>query len=289
MFGRFFERLRRGWRLAKMAFGVLWDDKRLLWFPFISFLCLLLVLATFLLPLLASQDFRNLMNQGNGQNFKNATSNILYYAVLFAFYVCSYFVIIFFNSALVACVILRFNGEDATPDDGLRAAFSRLPQIFMWALVSATVGLVLKIISDRSEKLGKIVADLLGTAWGIMTYFVVPVLVVEKTGPFKAIKRSCSVLRKTWGESFAADFGIGFILFLLLLVCFIPAIVGGLLGWPAVLIGTVISLVLVFLLCLVSSAVHVIIVAALYQYAAMKQTPSEYFKEGTLRNAFRAT
>jgi hypothetical protein len=272
-----------------MAFGVLRDDKKLLVFPLISFLCLLLVLATFLIPLLANQDFRDLLMQRNGKNFNNLTSNVLYYAILFAFYVCSYFVIIFFNCALVACVILRFNGEDPTPDDGLRAAFSRLPQIFMWALVSATVGIVLKIISDRSEKVGKIVADLLGTAWGIMTYFVVPVLVVEKVGPFKAIKRSCSVLRKTWGESFVANFGIGFIMWLLFLVSLLPLILCSFLGWPAVLVGLGITLFLIFMLSLVSSAVHVIIVAALYQYAAMKEPPTEYFKEATLRNAFQAT
>src|SRR5437870_9625977 len=113
-------------------------------------------MVSFLLPLIWSDAFLNI----NGIN--GAASNVVYYLLLFAFYFCNYFVIVFFNSALIACVLIHFDGEHPTLGDGFRAAFSRLPQIFLWALVSATVGLTLKIIQERSEKLGKIVAALLG-------------------------------------------------------------------------------------------------------------------------------
>ena len=68
--------------------------------------------------------------------------------------------------------------------------------------------------------MGQFVAGLLGMAWSITTYFVIPVLVVEKKNPFEAMKRSVGILRKTWGESLVANFGIGLIVFLLIIPIF---------------------------------------------------------------------
>src|SRR5436309_12070400 len=115
----------------------------------------------------------------NGQ-LLDANNNPVWWAwlVAFAFYFCTYFVIIFCNAALISCALLRFNGQNPTLGDGFRAAFARLPQIFAWALVSATVGVLLKLIEQAHEKVGEFVAGLLGTAWSILTYFVVPVMVV---------------------------------------------------------------------------------------------------------------
>jgi hypothetical protein len=285
MFERFFDRLRRGWRMGRTALGVLASEKKLLIFPLLSCIALLMVLASFLLPLLLNQDFLDMLNNQNGGNVNQAAHNVLYYVLLFAFYVCSYSVIVFFNSALVACALIKFNGEEPTLDDGFRAAFSRLPQILMWALVSATVGVALKFIQNRSGKLGQIVAGLLGTAWGIMTYFVVPVLVVEKLGPFDAIKRSWSIMKRTWGEGLAANFGVGLVIFALTLLSLIPFFLGMMIGGWAVLIGLLVTMALIALLSLVSSAANSILTAALYLYAAQDRVP-EGFKEATLRRAF---
>src|SRR5262249_39867725 len=128
-----------------------------------------------------------------------------------------YFVIIFFNAALVSCALMRFNGVEPTLGDGLRAASLRLPQILLWALVSATVGMILKAIENSSEKVGQFISGILGMVWTVITYFVVPVLVVEKTGPFAAISRSTSILKKTWGESLVGGIGITLFIFLLAL------------------------------------------------------------------------
>src|ERR1700676_5208466 len=144
-----FERISRGWRLGMMAFGVLRTDKKLLVFPLLSGLCCLVVLASFATPLVMSQRFRDLVNQG--QDMDNPT----WYAVLFAFYFVNYFVIVFFNAALVTCALMSINGEEPTIGAGFDAACKRLPQILGWALVSATVGVILKVIEDRSAKVGQ--------------------------------------------------------------------------------------------------------------------------------------
>ena len=129
---------------------------------------------------------------------------LLYYGLLFLFYFLNYFIVIFFNSAVIACAILRMRGGEPTLSIGFNAALSRLPQIVGWALVAATVGLILRALENVARKrgnlVGQIVAGLLGMAWSVVTFLVVPILVVEKKGPFEAVKESAALLRKTWGE-----------------------------------------------------------------------------------------
>jgi len=278
-----FERLSNGWDLAKQSWRVLMLDKELLLFPVFSGIACLLVLASFVVPLWSTGYVDTVLNE------EAPSDNVVAWILLFCFYAVNYFVIVFFNSALVACSIIRFRGGDPTVSDGFRAASKRLPVIFGWALVSATVGILLKAIESRSERVGQFVAAILGTGWSIATYFVVPVLVVENMGPVDAVKRSWSVIKKTWGEAIGANFGIGFITFLGFLACLAPILGGGFLigngmtvaGGVAIVLG-VVGLMLV---SLISSTLNTIILAALYLYAADNEVPQQ-FDSGLLRNAF---
>jgi len=265
-----FDRMAMGWRLGMTAFGVLRSDKKLLVFPLLSAICCVIVLLSFATPIVLSERFRDLIDRQQGLN------DVVWYILLFAFYFANYFVIVFFNSALISCALARFNGMEPTLSDGFNAAARCLPQILGWSLVSATVGVLLKVIEDRSEKVGQIVSGLLGMAWGIMTYFAVPVLVVEKVGPIEAVKRSCSIMKKAWGESLAANFGAGLLIFLMFLVALIPAILGAVIGGPALIAGIIVTVVLMMIVSLISSAVNTIIVTALYQYAAYDKVPDEF-------------
>jgi uncharacterized membrane protein (DUF485 family) len=269
-----------GWELMKASGRVLRLDKELLVFPFLSGIACLLVVGSFALPMFLSGAFT--IDHHAGQ----VTQNPLAYVVLFAFYFCNYFVIVFFNSALVACAIIRFNGGDPTLSDGLQAAASRLPQILGWSLVSATVGFVLKMVESRSEKLGTFVAGLLGLAWSIATFFVVPVIVVEKLGPIDAIRRSGSILRQAWGESFVANQGIGLFVFLFSLLACIPALLGVLSHVPALMIaGIAVTVLAIVILSAVSAALHSILLAAIYVFAANGRVP-DAFERGSLESAF---
>lgn len=279
-----FDRIANGWELAKESFAVLRLDKELLLFPLISGLSCLLVLGSFVAPLWNSPYVQVVFDDGK------LPDDPLAYAILFAFYAVNYFVIVFFNSALVACAIIRFKGGDPTVADGLRAATNRLPQILAWSLASATVGVVLKAIESHSEKVGQVVSALLGAAWSIATYFVVPVLVVERVGPIDAVQRSFAVLRKTWGEALSANFGIGLITFLAMIILgFGPLAVGGILlaSGSAVLGGVLLAAGVAGLIvtALVSSALDSILLAALYLYAAEGAVPRQ-FNESLLRHAF---
>jgi hypothetical protein len=276
-----FERVSRSFELARSSWDVLRKDKQLLLFPILSGIACLLVLVSFAVPgyFLLDKFFD-----------PDGTPQLAFYPYAFAFYFCNYFVVVFCNSALVHCALMRFNGDSPTLGDGFRASFARLPQIFAWSLVSATVGLLLQIIENCHEKAGPIIANILGFAWSVVTYFVVPVLVVEKIGPIAAVKRSLQILKKTWGEALIGNIGLG----LFMLVLAIPgAIIAGvgiyLLANVSIALGaTVLILAVVYFLILsaVSSAMSTIFLGALYQYAAFDKVPSG-FDEGTMRSAFK--
>src|SRR5579872_1003473 len=224
-FVHMFDRITNGFDLARCSWAVLIKDKHLILFPIISGMLFLLVIASFAVPLATLVDWRDF--QQHLQQNKNKPP-MWVYPVTFAFYFCCYFVMIFCNSALVSCALLRFNGQEPSLGDGFRASCARLPQILAWAFVSASVGLILKLIENAHEKIGEFISAILGTAWSIMTFFVVPVLVVEKVGPFEAVGRSVSLLKKTWGEALIGRLGLGLFLFLLAIPVFL-LFVGGVL------------------------------------------------------------
>ena len=282
-----FERIANGWQLTQQSWRVLMLDKGLLLFPLISGVACLFVMASFAIPLWASGYHAVLLDEG--VDGIGQTQQIIGYVVLFAYYFVNYFVIVFFNSGLIACAVIRFKGGNPTVADGFSAVLARLPQIAGWALVAATVGVILKMIESRSERVGQIVASLLGMAWSAVTYFVVPVIVVEKTGPIDAAKRSLQVLKKTWGEALVANFGIGIIIFLATLVALIPLVSGVVaIATGAVwlgIIGVVVGIVALLLVSLIGSALNTIIIGALYLYAAEGTAPRQ-FDDDLLRHAF---
>lgn len=281
-----FARLGNGFELAKQSWQVLRQDKHLIVFPLLSGICCLMVMATFAIPLVMSGAVENAMARDGEAG--DPMQNPVYLAVLFAFYFVNYFVIVFFNSALIACAVKSFYGERPTIGDGISASMSRLPQIAGWALLSATVGLILRVIESRSEKVGAIVSGLLGMAWAAASFFVVPVLVIEKAGPIEAIKRSATILKSTWGESLGAKGGIGFFGFLASLP-FIVMIVGGAFLTASIGVAGVAVIVLgvigLMIVSLATSAMSAIVQAAIYMYGANGDAPAG-FDAGNLRGLF---
>jgi len=273
-------RIRGAWLLARQSWRGLMLDKELLVFPLLSGIACLLVLAAF---------FAGIFFTGNARA-DEATGNAMSWVLLFLYYFVNYFVIVFFNSALVECAMIRFRGGDPTVADGMRAATARLPQILAWVLLAATVGVVLRALQERFALLGRIVIALLGAAWAIATYFIVPVLVVEKLGPFDALKRSVTIMRETWGESLVSHVGIGaatgLITFLVVLLIGIVSVALAVAASNmAVLLGGAVLIVAVLVLAaLVSSALTTIVLSALYLYAAEKQVPQAF--DGVAQFAF---
>lgn len=274
-------RLSSSWTLLKASWAVLRADKELIIFPIIAFVGSIVVTLTFMVPMILTRMFDGL-SEGNGQ------FGVI--VVTFLFYVVQYTIIIFANSALVGAAMIRLKGGDPTVRDGLNIASQHCGAILGYAVISATVGMVLRWLSERGL-LGRIVSSLFGMAWNVITYLAVPVLVIEGIGPVDAIKRSGALLKKTWGEQIVGNLGLGAVfglIFLVLILLFVPVIVAvASTQSTALIIAVIVGYVLLFIgLGLFSSALSGIYTAAVYQYATSGDT-GEFFDASLVQNAFR--
>ncbi len=275
-------RVTNSWELIKASAAVLRADKELLVFPIVSAIGVLIVTVSFALPIILTSLVDAVVAGG---------AMVLGVVVLFLFYLAQYFVIFFANSALVGAVMIRLRGGDPTIGDGFRIAFDHVGAIFAYALISATVGMILRWLSERTGAIGQIAISLIGLAWNIATYLVVPVLVVEGVGPVDGIKRSVALVRKTWGEQIVGNFSIALVFGLLaLLVTLLGAgsIVLAVMAKSVVLIVLVVLAVVLSLalLALASATLSGIYTAAVYRYAVTGETGG-FFREDLVEQAFR--
>jgi len=268
-----FERISRSIELVKVSWGILMEDKKLLAFPVMSGIVTLLVIATFILPLIFT----------NGMLETNTIAGIV---ILFLFYVVSYFVVIFFNVGLISCVNARLHGQSMSVGEGLSAAARHVGSILVWAIIAATVGLILRLIEERVGFLGQIAAGLVGGIWTLVTMFVVPVLVFEEKGVFEAMKESLGLFKKTWGESVVGSLSIGLVFFAIGIVAFVLVFATLFLGNPIIFLAAgALYIILIAILAILASAMQGIFVVALYTYAKTGQVPS-VFKRELVERAF---
>jgi hypothetical protein len=278
-----FAKISYTWALMRASWDVLKKDKTLLLFPLLSGICCLMVLLSFAVPMFITGAWHP---PARGASQVDVT---VYYGILFLFYLANFFVITFFNTAIISCAMLRMAGGNPTVGDGFREAAARLPQIAGWALLSATVGLILRIIEDRSKWVGKIVAGLLGMAWTVTSFMVVPIIVAERKGPIGALKGSAEVLRKTWGEQLVGSFSFGMIFGMLSLPAVAMIVIAIILGNIVMImlsIGVAVGYLIV--LSLVQSALQSIFQAAVYLYAYNNGLAPEGFDSDLLAGALHA-
>ena len=267
------------WELVKASFRVLKADKELMIFPIISSIGLVIVTLSFFVPSI----FAGLFSENNW--------GILSFVVAFLYYIVQYAVIFFFSTALVGAAMIRLKGGDPTVKDGFRIAFSRFGAIMGYAVIAATVGMILKAIAKKGG-LGKMISSVLGFGWSVATFLVVPVLAVEGLGPIEAIKRSVSHLRRSWGEQIVGNFGIGAVfalVFILTILLYIPimwlVVTYIQTTWVIILTGILMVLFLM-IIGLVQSTLSGVYTAAVYQFATTGES-SGFFDENLVRQAFR--
>lgn len=281
-----FETWGRSWQLVKASWAILQSDKELIWFPIISGIVTILISIVMFIPSIAVSI--TLFSSGASEN----VSQVVGFVGLFIFYLVTYTITIYFNTALIGAAMIRLDGGDPSMKDGFEIANSRLGKIVGFAAISATVGIVIRFLQERGGILGNIVAWLGGMAWNLATFLVIPVLVVHDIGPIDAIKKSTSMLRQTWGEQITGNFSIGGIFFLFYLAVVIVG--GGLIFMVvsatesiAMVIG-VISLVVIAMIIIgvIQGALSGIYQAALYRYAESGVTPDN-FDISLIQGAFK--
>jgi hypothetical protein len=250
----FFTRLSNGWNISMNSFKVLKANKDLIVFPVISGCSMLIVMASFAIAMFAASD-------GKIERFY-LSQPVAQYLWLFLFYLVNYFIIVFFNMALIHCTRSYFKGEEVNLRDGINFSLSRMGVIFSWAVFAATIGAILKVIQENSGIIGKIITGIIGIVWNIATFFVVPVIAYENAGPIDAFKRSSQIMKEKWGESLSGNFSFGLVQFIAILFIAVPLFFLG--SLVNTFLGIALAALGAFIVIATISAAQTIFISAVY-------------------------
>ncbi len=251
------ERISRSFRLAGASWAVLRQDKELMVLPVLSAVASLAIAATFVVPIfLTSPDVG-----------AEGTLGLLHYLALFMMYLALAYITIFFNAALIHAANQRMDGGDPTLRTALRGAAQRAVTILPWATVSATVSVVLRAIEERAGFIGRIVIGLVGMAWALVTFLVLPLMVLEKMSVGDAIKESANLFKRTWGENVAVQFGLGLVATLALIPVIALGALAASVGGAVAITGVTVAVIASILIVVILSTLSGIFQTALYRYA----------------------
>lgn len=277
---KLFDRLGRGWDLGIKSLEVIGAHPKLLLFPVLSGVALLAVLISFGGAFLGLAGFDPEAMEAI-INRMEQSGEVVFWLVTFVFYLVTYFIIVFFNVALVHNVRLIFAGEEPSIQAGISFSAQRAHQILAWAAVAATVGMILQALEER---LGSWVSGLLGFAWSLATYFVVPTLAAEDIGPIEALKRSSRTIRERWGESIGAGFSLGLFTLAGIVISLITGFLFSFLLHPGV--GIPLGILTFLLTLVVNGAARNVFLTAAYEHT-QGNTPDAFDAE-TLDGVFMA-
>lgn len=276
----FFERIESSLHLIRSSLEVLRSDPELLFYPVIALALFILVGLSFFGGIMAW--LVNPLSRGN----PSSNSFWIAFLLLGGFYYIAYFIGMMCNAAVIGAAMIRLRGGDPTVGDGLAAAARNALPLAGWAGIAATVGVFLRMIENAAERsgglFGRIAIGVAGVAWSALTFFVVPVILFESTGPFEGLTRSARLFKERWSETLAGQFGIGLAMGLIALpFAFLVAVGAKAENWPAIIAGGVGF----GILAIVGATLSGIFNSALYHFATTGQTLGP-FSRGELASAF---
>ena len=263
--GGFFGRLRTGLKLSKDSLAVIRDHPKLLAFPLLGGIATIGFWIVFLIPLWIAGLF------GSGIEI----------VVLFMLYFLTTFSATFFTASLVFAVNQAFHGEEPLLGESMRAAWQRKTAIAVWAIVAATVSVILKKAEESNNPLARIMSSLFAVGWTVMTFFIVPVIVFEDVNARSMFSRSASTFRDTWGESIGVGMGVTIIQFLLgILAVAVAVAIAGVLWLLSPAAGRFVGILLVVsalvVTYLIGQTIWAVTKTALYVYAAEERVPEQF-------------
>ncbi len=277
---KLFDRLGNGWTLGIKSLEIIANHPKLLLFPVLSGIALMLILLSFATAFFGMAGFDPALIEGVFERIEEMGQSVSI-MIGFIFYLITYFVVVFFNVGLVHNARLIFSGEEPSIREGIKFAVHRAPTIFAWAALAATVGMLLQAIEER---VGGLVSGILGFAWSMATYFVVPTLAAEEIGPIDALKKSAYTIKSKWGESIGAGFSLGLFVLAGIVLSIIAGFTFGFIIHPG--IGVLIGFLTFFVTLIANSAARNIFLTAAYEHT-QGNTP-ENFNEETLDGIFMA-
>ncbi|MFC1493820.1 DUF6159 family protein [Thermodesulfobacteriota bacterium] len=306
-------KFKTSWSLFRSSLSVIGKNKKLLLFPIIGFIFVVIIGLFFLSPVLLWDSGHSITELSHwetlgqhihkmGESKKVSGGMVIeklfgnyWYAWFVSFYLISMFSSTFLNVAFYNEIINGLNGKRVSLFRGIKAALSKIKLIMIWSLFAGAIGLIIRNLEERLGFVGRWIMALIGIAWSVASIFVIPVIIREEksSNPVKLLKTSAVMLKKTWGETIIGYAGIrGFFLVILLItlpllfaVCFI---IGNTIPNTA---GVILLLILLYLISMLilayfSSVANHVYRGALYVYASEGVIP-ESFDEEMMEKAWK--
>jgi hypothetical protein len=278
----FFAAIGRGWKLSKLSFSVIKADPEILVYVLLMGFMSLATLSAMNAPFILELEWAVVMDSAETPGLTNAGM-----AWYFAFYMLLSIIVVFWNSAIVANSHMRLSGGEPTFVYGVKKAFSKIHLIVIWGAISGTVGLILKLVRNTNSREVKnpglqilimILAWMFEVAWWIMTFFMIPLIVIEGKSIRESMKDGKEMMTKTWGTNIASGLGIEFIGFCFIILAVLTGVVIGMgLG---VLPGIVVGVFGVALTLMWVTAASTVSISALYVFAKTGEMPQIYKNNG---------
>jgi Family of unknown function (DUF6159) len=218
-------KFQRSWALMKSSLSVIGQNKKLLIFPIVISICTVTIVLFFAAPAVLRPTGHSYFSADHWQAishslFQNSDSNArgrvtltpgaaAYVAFL---YLISMFVATFCNVAFYHEILAALTRQPVSIARGLRFAASRLGSILLWTLFAGLIGLLIKAIEEKFSLVGRIIGKLIGIAWSVAAVFAIPVIVRESqnANPVAVLRKSATVLKRTWGEALIGYAGLSF-------------------------------------------------------------------------------
>ena len=282
------ERISRGWKMTKLGIAVVWSDPELMVYSLLSALFSLLAIGAAIsgsvgLDVITSDP--DCIGDECGSELVFA-----HMAIWFVFYMLVSVITVFWNAAIVASAYERLSsGTNPSFSYGIGQAMKCLPQILVWGLIAGTVGLFIQILEGLARGndapvplriVAGIASFIIGIAWWIVTFFMIPMIVLERAGVMDSMGRSTELFKRTWGEDVTSHIGTGILMTLCIFVLIGISIPLMYLGDLGVILGIIILAVGLLFTVLFFSTVEAVNRASLFYYAKTGQMPPMAAKVG---------
>ena len=119
----------------------------------------------------------------------------------------AYIMIAFFSTYILLSMLIAYrafnSGNPLTIRNSMRKAWEYRLQALAWSVFYSVLIMILRIIESRIRGIGGMIMGCMGSFMiTIATFFAIPAILDNRSGPIKAVEQSVSTIRNNSGETF---------------------------------------------------------------------------------------
>jgi len=270
------KKFRNSYRLVKESFWLLLQDVEILVFPVFAFL-VVCILGFLVFNIFGFTSLSSFPEKGS------PTPEFI--AAVITVYFLIFFVFTFSNAGVIAATYERLSGNNPTTESSWNVITQNFGRIFLWALSSATVGVVLMILRNRKNRTWNALWGAVEIAWDVLYFVVLPIVVLENCSLKEGKEKAKFLLKKTWGENIIGQFSMGLFFSILWVAISLLFLVIPLLPSFLSIPTLVFMLISYFIVGILMNTLRNIYATALYFYATTGEVPDQYSSE-LIKDAF---